>query len=498
MESGRNRWALRLLFPLVVGALSFGGAFLWQEQAEFQTQTPSFLFEKDQDVLREEAVPVEGEPDGRPDIVLIVLDTVRADHLGMYGYDRQTSPALDAWSKDARVWEHGQADGAWTLPSHASLFTGLPPREHGAHGTPLGARALASALHPDKPTLAERLQAAGYRTAGIAGNRAFLDSAWGLSRGFESWICEQLPRDPRGLGYTSGDRITSLAQSWLAQKDGRPRFLFLNYMDAHSPWFPRDGYRLRDEPLRRSLLPFQRGWTQSTTKMMAKKVADPATLAVWTAAYDASLRYLDRQVGTLLQSLPALGVGPEDYVVITSDHGEYLGEHFLIEHSKDVYQPVLHIPVIMRGPGIPSGRDSALIQLSDIAPRVFRWSGATLEQPEEEPFPGYTPTTNFAISELYWTRWRDLKNPHYGQRFNRVRRAFRSGSQKLILGTDRSEEAYLLSTDPGELRDLDDAPWISELRQRAITWQAERPETEFTQPGRSADMDALKALGYME
>lgn len=231
---------------------------------------------------------------------------------------------------------------------------------------------------------------------------------------------------------------------------------------------------------------------------MAKKVADPATLAVWTAAYDASLRYLDRQVGTLLQSLPALGVGPEDYVVITSDHGEYLGEHFLIEHSKDVYQPVLHIPVIMRGPGIPSGRDSALIQLSDIAPRVFRWSGATLEQPEEEPFPGYTPTTNFAISELYWTRWRDLKNPYYGQRFNRVRRAFRSGSQKLILGTDRSEEAYLLSTDPGELRDLDDAPWISELRQRAITWQAERPETEFTQPGRSADMDALKALGYME
>ncbi len=498
MGIGRNRWALRLLFPVAVGALSYGGALVWQDRAGFQMKTPTELFEKDQEILREEAVPVEGEADGRPDIVLIVLDTVRADHLGMYGYDRQTSPQLDVWSKDARVWEHGQANGAWTLPSHASLFTGLPPREHGAHGTPIGARALASALHPDKPTLAERLQAAGYRTAGIAGNRAFLDSAWGLSRGFESWICEQLPRDPRGLGYSSGDRITALAKSWLGQKDRRPRFLFLNYMDAHSPWMPREGYVREGDPIRRSLLPFRPDWTKYTTKMMAQRVVDPAMLAVWTAAYDASLRYLDAQVGELLQSLPALGVGPEDYVVIVSDHGEYLGEHFLIEHSKDVYEPVLHVPVIMRGPGIPSGRDAALIQLSDIAPRIFEWTGAALENPGEEPFPGHVPTTNFAVSELYWTRWRDLRNPQYGQRFNRVRRAFRSGSQKLILGSDRSEEAYLLSTDPGELVDLDAAPWISELKQRAMAWQAERPEVEFTFPGSSANLDALRSLGYME
>lgn len=488
----------------LLAGLAAGGvwaALYRKERALDDEPTPMALLEADSKVL--EAEFADGElPDpapGLPDIVVVVMDTVRADHLDMYGYPDGTSPQIGAWSAGATVYRRAVADGPWTLPSHGALFTGLSPREHGARGVPPGSAAPASALHPSVATLAERLSAAGYRAAGIAANRAFLNRRWGLDRGFSMWLCEQLPDDPRGYPYVTGDRITALALAWLqmqrAAEPDRPVFLFVNYMDAHSPWRPRAGFTARPERVRRSLLPGGGGFAPAARRLMADRRLEPETQAAWVEAYDAGLRWLDQQVGALLESLPAYGIDGADSVVLTADHGEYLGEHDLVEHSKDLYQEVLHIPLIVAGPRLP-GDPGALIQLSDLARHLTAWGGA-------EPLPGDAGDADLAISELYWSRLKDLQNRHYGRRFNRVRRAFRQEDLVLILGDDGSVEAYDLSIDPQQRRPIAPLPdWAGLLKLRAEGWLQSHPERPVTAPlpetGGDVETERLRALGYLE
>lgn len=483
-------YPVRLGLALSVGLASFVVAFHFQDQALVDTPTDAGLFEQDrvlmESELGEETLPP--APTG-PDIVVIVLDTLRADRLRAYGASETTMPLLDHWAESAKVYTRAMSDGPWTLPAHASLFTGLSPAEHGAHGTPLKARALASALNPDVPTLAERFYEKGYHTAAIAANRGFLNTAWGLDRGFSTYLCEQLASDPREIGYITGDRITALAKQYLEHRDTRPVFMFLNYMDAHSPWQPRKGY-VRDPALiRRSVLPGGRDWAQAQQLLMGDGQHIPETEAAWRAAYDASVGYLDQNVGELLESLPRYGIGPEDWVFVMADHGEFLGEHQLVEHSKDLYQEVLHIPLLIRGPE-GKGNDPQLLQLSDVSTRILAAAGLP-------PLPGYE-ADNMAVSELYWTRWKDLRNPSYGERFNRVRRAFREGDHVLIMGGHPAEEAYDLATDPQQQHPLSDADWIPALREAGIAWVKAHPLAAFTLPGSNSGLDSLKALGYVE
>lgn len=430
------------------------------------------------------------EPPRGPDIVVIVLDTVRADRMGLYGYDRATTPRIDAWGEGARVYDQMQSDGAWTLPSHASLFTGKPIIAHGAHGTPLGSD-LAAPLAERSETVARALRTVGYRTAGIAANRGFLHRMWGLSQGFDLWLCEQLQLDRNRLPYVSGDRVTAMARALLERPREAPLFLFLNYMDAHAPWVPRRGYVRDPTAIRPHLLPYRNEWETVTTRLLSQGTEAPEAQRAWSEAYDAELRFLDDQVGELLDALPGLGIGEEDYVFVLSDHGEYLGEHALVEHSKDVYQEVLHVPLLIKGPGYTAGRDARPIQTHDLATLILAAAG-------QPPLDGAQHTEDLQVSELYWSRHKDLRDPRYGRRFDRVRRAFRSGPRKLILGTDGSREAYDLADDPRELTSQLGAAWVSELDARAKAWlgsQEQAPEARMTGP---ADIEALRALGYVE
>lgn len=480
---------------IAIGVISYLGAFLWQLIRPFSVVTwlPAWsAMAEDRALLTEQLAALKPAPGQGPDIVLIVLDTVRADRLGVYGHDQETSPALDAWAADGRVFERVAANGAWTLPSHASLFTGLPVRSHGARGTQLSTGFPASGLAPNYQTIAETLSAAGYRTLGLAANRAFLQPSWGLNQGFDLYLCDDLASDGRGLGYTSGDRITELALQMLEDRPEGPTFLFLNYMDAHTPWIPRLGYVRDAHQIDPRLLPFRQGFTASSTWMMATGEMDERAVRSWEIAYDAELRFLDAQLGRLLARLPELGIDEDDYVFITSDHGEFLGEHGLVEHSKDVYEPVLHVPLIVQGPGYGAGQDETPLQLHDIAAMILDAAGLP-------PPAGYVPTGDMQVSELYYTRWKDLSNPVYGNKFDRIRRAFRDGDYKLIMGSDGSHEAYNLSGDPGEERPLDDAPWLPELESRANAWVDARPQapTWFPVEGKT-DLRALQALGYID
>jgi arylsulfatase A-like enzyme len=430
------------------------------------------------------------EPPKAPDIVVIVLDTVRADRLGMYGYDRDTTPHLDDWAKGARVYDQMVSDGDWTLPSHASLFTGKPAIAHGAHGTPLDGP-LASPLREGSATVARALREAGYRTVGIAANQAFLDAVWGLSQGFDVWLCQSLRPDMRHLPYVSADRVTAMAKVALGRPRDAPLFLFLNYMDAHAPWIPRRGYVREPDAIRREVLPYSHRWETVTERLMADHELDPAAQRAWSEAYDSELRFLDEQVGDLLEHLPTLGIGPDDYVFVLSDHGEYLGEHALVEHSKDLFEQILRVPLLIKGPGYTVGRDATPIQTHDIASLILAAAG-------QAPLDGAAHTDTLQVSEMYYARHRDLQNPLYGERFNRIRRAYREGPHKLLLGSDASREAFDLLADPGELTNVIDADWVPGLQARAAAWLAAQETAPDATMSGPADLDRLKALGYQE
>ncbi len=428
---------------------------------------------------------VRGAP--APDIVVIVLDTVRADHLGVYGYDRDTTPNLDAWAAGARVYENAWTDSPWTLPAHASMFTGKSEREHAARalglhdarkGAPLGARF---------ETVAERLQAAGYRTVAVTGNRAFLHPSFGLAQGFDSWVNEAPAADTRRVSYTPADRIRPMAEAALRQEDAHPLFLFVNFMDAHTPYKPRRGFVREPELLDQRTIPGNGGgFRKVANKLLKGQPLDPAVQRSWVEAYDAELRFLDQELGLLLRSLRA------PHVFILADHGEYLGEHALVEHAKDVYEPVTHVPFLVRSPAFPPGRDAGLVQTHDLAWMVLEAAGlptAGMERPGE-----------LAVTELSLTLKKDLGSKLYGARFDRIRRAFRVGPHKLILGTDGTREAYDLAADPGELNPKAALPPIFDgLAER---WLEVHPHVAVEPPeaatGPGPDEEALRALGYIE
>lgn len=431
-------------------------------------------------------LPPEGD---HPDLVLIVLDTVRADHLGVYGYPGATSPHLDRWAAGARVYDRMRANSPWTLPSHASMFTGLFPAGHGAHGVD---NQKAAGLRSGSATLARALRSADYVTAGIAANQAFLDRNWGLAQGFGFWMCEQIVDDPRPVPYPPADRITNMAIDFLERRPPGPTFLFLNYMDAHSPWIPREGYVAVPERIDRRVLPFGSTWDEIKLEVMGDRALAPTTQAAWVEAYDSELRYLDEHLGRLLDALPRLGIDEADHVVIVADHGEYLGEHFLVEHSKDVYETVLHVPLIWRGRGVPPGRTDVPIQHTGLADLLLDAAG--LPPLAARPAP---TDPGLQVAELYHTRKRELQDPRYRGRFNRIRRAFRDGPHTLLLGSDGSREAYDLRDDPGQQHPVEVESWLPDLQSRAERWmEANQPVSSPAEP--VANIEELRALGYVQ
>ncbi len=518
------RHALRLLAGLLLAAaLGFGPTALlrlrpWELSVPFRPDPAAEAADRalaDEQLARASAPSAFG-----PDVVLVVLDTVRADRLELYGNPQSAMPRLASWARQARLHTRASAESPWTLPSHASLFTGLAPAQHGAHGGTLDPQdqrqltegaggwrrwrhRLERPLSDEAVTLAERLHDAGYLTLGVVANWAYLQDHWNLSQGFDLWLCEQVPRGRARLPYARADRVTAAALhavesslpllEWPERPGRSPLFLFVNYMDAHLPYVPRQGF-LR-QPERLSAL-YRSGWARERAirRLLADREPLPqAAQEAWTEAYDAELRFLDAQLDLLLKGLRQRGV--QGYVVILSDHGEYLGEHSLLEHSKDVYEQALQVPLLVSGPDIAPGQDDRPVQLADVAHWIVDWTGV-------QPLPGERSSSDLLVSELYGSRLRDLGNAHYGERFNRVRRAFRRGDRKLILGSDGSMEAYDLAQDPQELHDLSDQDWAQQLAEEAREWirlheEGTRPEPRQAEMDREVE-ERLRGLGYLE
>jgi arylsulfatase A-like enzyme len=324
---------------------------------------------------------------GAPNVLLIVLDTVRAENLSLYGYRRPTTPHLEQIAKKGVVFERAISTAPWTLPSHASMFTGRYPHEVSADWV--------TPLDNTYPTLAEALTANGYATAGFVGNLVYCISSFGLNRGFTHY--EDNPALPLQLvlssslsrtiskksffrpivGNNFGDRLERQNGAeinegflrWLSQNTRRPFFAFLNYFDAHEPYLAPE--------------PFDAKFGSRTPRRI---ISDSAMQGRWLVgknisaeriqreidAYDGCIAYLDHQLGLLFDELEKRGVLENTIVIITSDHGEQFGDHGFFSHSYSLYWPALNVPLLVSFPSrLPQGsRVSQPVTLRDIPATV--------------------------------------------------------------------------------------------------------------------------------
>ena len=306
-----------------------------------------------------------GPPTGS--VILVVVDTLRADHLGLYGYDRPTSPNLDAWAKDGRVFDHAYAPSPWTLPSFASIYTGRWPLIH--QGGRAGVRApdgSPTSLAPVErvPMVAEHLQAAGVLTMATVTN-GFLDPAYGMARGFDVY---DVDTDYSLGGYRPAADMVRRALELVDDADGQPFFLVVHLMDPHQNY---------DAPP-----PFRGTWTGDIASDLTLPIRNyngrsrledllPEDREFVIAAYDEEIAYVDAQLGVLRNGLADRGVLETSLVIFTADHGEELFEHGGYEHGHALWQELLHVPLVVWGPGIEPGREPTPVSLVDIAPTVL-------------------------------------------------------------------------------------------------------------------------------
>ena len=331
----------------------------------------------------------------RPNVLLIVLDTVRADALGMYGAAPSLSPALDRWSQRGVVFATATSTAPWTLPSHAGFFTSRLPHElTGDWSTP---------LDDANPTLAEWLGRHGYATAGFVANTRYCSVETGLARGFNRYedfgysaadfaLSTAIGRRvllgnvPTRLGLVdwpgrkSAAEINASMLGWLSRRGDRPFFAFVNYWDAHDPYVPQPPFDEHFAPTfeQRAML---RNWW-----WIDKQKLTPEQVAFARAAYDDCVRSLDHHVGRLFDALAERGELDDTLVIVTSDHGEHFGEHGLFTHGNSLYQPVLHVPLVIAWPGrVPAAtRVAGPVSLRDLPATVCELAGVG----EGNPFLG--------------------------------------------------------------------------------------------------------------
>ncbi|MCB9766181.1 MAG: sulfatase-like hydrolase/transferase [Alphaproteobacteria bacterium] len=392
-----------------------------------------------------------------PDVVLIVLGGARADRFPAPG------SATAAWAEDAAVFTDVLAPAPYLHASLASLATGLLPGEHGAILSPLG---VMRTLPEERTTLAERLQEAGYRTVMLSAARSL--AGLGLDQGFDVVVDSQLAPADENLPYAQGDRITALALAALEARGDAPVFLQVVYADAELPWVIRDGYCEAPVEAPEALPPggmlrTRRDFRQTRARILGRhRMPTPAELDAWSTAYGSELCFLDAQLAQLLTE--GAGLDDGDLVLIVGSHGQYLGEHQLLGWGLDVYQEALAVPVLARGPGFAPGQVDTPLSLIDLPGLLLDALGLP-----GLPAPRLTPPPGTRVAELHGALGPD-RQPIYGRRFARSRRAFVNGGRKLLLSSDQRHEAYDLTRDPHEQDPVRGADWVDGLRDEAAAW----------------------------
>jgi arylsulfatase A-like enzyme len=440
-----------------------------------------------------------------PNIVLISLDTTRADHLGVYGYPKPTSPNLDRFAQRATVYERAYSTSSWTLPTHASIFTGLLPMQHGAQSDPASDnRSLSYGVRPlagSFATLGELLRDAGYRTAAVVGGPA-LRREVGISQGFEVYDDELTSLHDRFHGRRA--EVVGSAAIGLVERFGdEPYFLFVNFFDPHAPYAP-------PAPWDRDLVkPDEK---EHMAQLIGRLTAGEAPESIdrypddqrsWIrgmlAAYDAEIRYMDAHLGRLLDAIAASPRGADTLIAVTSDHGESFGEHFYLSHGAHLYEDNVRVPLLLRMPGARDGaRVADQVQTHQLFATLLRAAGVAVPEGVEDR--GLEATGDDILLEV---RRSDLNVKIFGDFFDRDQLAIQSWPFKLVLRTTGDPELFDIANDPSELHDLAESEpeRVAELLARLREEVASRPPaySEGDRPElRPETEEALRELGYID
>ena len=458
-----------------------------------------------------------------PDVVLIVLDTVRAANVSAYGYARPTTPVFDALASEGALFLQATSPSTWSLASHASLFTGLFPSAHGAHFEH-------RFLDEGPPTLAQLLAAAGYETRTFTAN-AFIGDTIGLTRGFrwadEAWRSGAAGRqfifayrflDRLGFGVEDkgGAAVAANLEGWAAEgpADGRPVFVFVNLIEAHFPY-----HQLPDEYLWRfTTLPREELYALSMDMMGAQFGGSaPSEDAVGPATdmYDGGIVYTDTLLGRIIEAIRRRGTLDRTVLIVMSDHGELLGEHGSYGHGAALFEPGIHVPLLVRyPPRVPAGaRVETPVSTVGVYATVLDLLGLEPSGPLHVgsllPAVSGGPAGGPVISERHMAPLGigpDDVHPmiDMGARI----RTYRAGSMKLVETSKGATFLFDLAADPDETTDLAGSrpDELERLRRELDDWRAALalPAIDETiERGEPPELDAetrerLRALGYLE
>lgn len=439
----------------------------------------------------------------RPHVVLVMVDTLRADGLSLYGNPRRTSPNIDALARSSAVFERAYAQAPWTAPSVASFFTGTyqsvhQVRRHHDQDPEL------SVLDDGFTTLAEMLRGVGYETA------AFSSQAWilpetGFAQGFDEFHVVSRIEDTYEI-----DRVLQGGLAWIERHRAReqspgpeqPFFLYLHVLPPHSPYAPpppfdRLYWNARVPPAMRDLsaLPIAKQWDAllSLGKPRGRPVTDE-DVAYMRAMYDGEVSYVDWWVGALHRQLGSWNMLERTLVIVTSDHGENFREHGLFGHAQRVYNPELAIPLVLSNPTLfPRQRRIATpVESIDLMPTLARLSGA--------PLPSHAQGADLLDSS-------SRSGVAYSEGTNLRELKLQSAEWSLIVDADFEDwELYDLVHDPAETRNLYEersdvaGPLAKELleRHRANRAHPARTTGDQTTALDPAMRDRLRAMGYVE
>jgi hypothetical protein len=425
-------------------------------------------------------------PRPRPSVIFVVLDTVRADHLSACGYERPTSPVLEELATEGVLHCRAYAPGSWTLPSHASFFTGLEPIEHGAHAITSGIdswEGMGSRSRPlgeGVPTLAERMGARGYQALAVSGSPV-VSETMGLMRGFEAFEIS------RRWGDMYGDALTPVVSELLAEhRDERPLFLFVNIADAHQPWGAvPDG--LGWLPPQRSLQ-WNKAAPEGDWQRFVEGRMEPDEARALTGravdSYDWAVHEADRVLGQLLDSLREQGHCDRGCrLILTSDHGEYLGDHRLLDHGHHIHEANARVPVLVwdsqPGAALPRFEQPALAALE-----VY-----------DLVLDGHRPERPRRASSQAWPHARRCKHVE-GLAFCSTSVALWSGQERVSWIDEELGLATVEGRGTSEIAPLPDA----HPRRRAIGRLGDRVHRD-TRDDQRVDQDVtdlLEALGYLD
>jgi arylsulfatase A-like enzyme len=481
----RGAFAWLILVPLV----AVTGALALTKVRVFEVLVPS----------AGRSSPVRPAPPLRPNVLLISVDTLRADHVSVYGYERATTPNLARLAAESLVFTHALSPGTWTLPGHVAMLTGRFPG-------PLGAMVWTGSVPHDTPLLAELLRTAGYRTAAVVGNSLFLDHRLGWNRGFDFYSDEARRRVgyqplvraplewfPRPFAratapWRDAEEVNRSVLAWLAAGGDGPFFLFVNFADTHAPYMPPDPWPDR-YPGRLSILmnpvPAVMAGARELTDLESRH---------YRALYDGAVAYVDAQIGVLLGRLAALGLLDDTIVIVTSDHGEFLGEHHLFNHAVGPYEPVHRVPLLIRYPrGSRRGTEQGWVQLVDIVPTVLAAVGLRLSIPfDGEVLPHVNHPILIQQASMGGTVWR-------GRQAGRGYVGMYEGPWKMVTFDQGPSLLFNVETDPDERREVAFAgdPHASAMRERLDEASRRFPRRERPSlPSRELE-EQLKAGGYI-